>query len=360
MIPEQSIPNTNAVRLGKRLLQWWDKFGRKDLPWQQQVSAYRVWVSEIMLQQTQVATVIPYFQRFMSRFPTLESLADSSTDEVLHYWSGLGYYARARNLHKTAQIIRDRNNGEFPLDIESVMTLPGIGRSTAGAILVLAANQIHPILDGNVKRVLTRIHAIEGWPGNKDIENKLWSLALKHTPRRRVAHYTQAIMDMGATLCTRSQPNCDSCPVQSQCLAYAQGRVVDFPTPKPRRILPVRSTQFLLVRSNDGVLLTKRPPAGIWGGLWSLPECELGDNITDWCRHSLGYKVHEEHRWPVLRHTFSHFHLDIHPVVVSVDTVMAKVMDGTESIWYNPQKPQQLGLATPIQRLLNQLATTHA
>jgi A/G-specific adenine glycosylase len=356
-----STVNVPAPRFSERLLQWWDQYGRKDLPWQQQATPYRVWVSEIMLQQTQVTTVIPYFQRFMARFPTIESLAAATADEVLHHWSGLGYYARARNLHMAAHIIRERHHGVFPLDIEDVMALPGIGRSTAGAILALAAEQFHPILDGNVKRVLTRLHAIEGWPGSKDIENELWQLASHHTPHRRIAHYTQAIMDLGATLCTRARPLCDRCPAQSQCLAYGQGRVTDFPTPKPRGTLPIRRTQLLVVRDTAAaVLLTKRPPAGIWGGLWSLPECDVGADITEWCRHRLGLDVREEQRWPVVRHTFSHFHLDIHPVLVRIGTRAAAIMDDTESVWYNPQQPQQLGLAAPIQRLLNQLTASHA
>ncbi|MEJ2564815.1 MAG: A/G-specific adenine glycosylase [Gammaproteobacteria bacterium] len=343
------------------LLSWWDQHGRKGLPWQRQATPYRVWVSEIMLQQTQVTTVIPYFQRFMGRFPTIPALATAAADEVLHHWSGLGYYARARNLHLAAQIIHARYNGHFPLDITAVMSLPGIGRSTAGAILALAAGQAHPILDGNVKRVLARLHAIAGWPGSKQVESRLWQLAEYHTPTRRIAHYTQAIMDLGATLCTRSRPSCERCPAQARCLAYARRRVADFPTPKPRGALPVRRTHLLLVRYGDtGILLTKRPPAGVWGGLWSLPECDLGDDIGEWCRRRLGMTVREEDRWPVLRHTFSHFHLDIHPVVVRVGAPGCAAMDGAESVWYNPQKPQRLGLAAPIQQLLNQLSDPRA
>lgn len=358
---KQPTVNRPAPRFSERLLQWWDQHGRKDLPWQQQATPYRVWVSEIMLQQTQVTTVIPYFQRFMARFPTVERLAAATADEVLHHWSGLGYYARARNLHKAARIICEKHDGAFPLDIEDVMALPGIGRSTAGAILALAAEQLHPILDGNVKRVLTRLHAIEGWPGSKDVENELWQLASHHTPHRRTAHYTQAIMDLGATLCTRARPLCDRCPAQSRCLAYGQGRVADFPTPKPRGALPIRRTQLLVVRdAAAAVLLTKRPPTGIWGGLWSLPECAVDADITEWCRHRLGLDVREEQRWPVVRHTFSHFHLDIHPVLLRIGARAAALMDDTESVWYNPQQPQQLGLAAPIQRLLNQLTASHA
>jgi len=339
-----------------RLLRWWDEHGRKDLPWQQRPTPYRVWISEIMLQQTQVATVIPYYRRFMARFPDVQSLAAAHEDAVLHHWSGLGYYARARNLHKAAQVIASRHQGVFPLDIETVMQLPGIGRSTAGAILALAAGQVHPILDGNVKRVLARLHAVEGWPGAKEIENRLWNLARQYTPERRVAHYTQAIMDLGATLCTRGRPLCQRCPVQDNCLAFAQNRMKEFPTPKPRGSLPIRSTRLLLVRNTaEAVLLVKRPPAGIWGGLWSLPECDAGDDIMKWCRRHLGCSVSKERYWPSLRHTFSHFHLDIHPVLLRLNGKATSVMDDAGTVWYNPVEPQDLGLAAPVKRLLNQL-----
>ncbi len=356
------MPRTTTITdhplsdFSERLLHWWDEYGRKDLPWQQRPTPYRVWVSEIMLQQTQVTTVIPYYRRFMARFPDVRRLAAAPEDAVLHHWSGLGYYARARNLHKAAQLIVAQHHGEFPSDIEAVMQLPGIGRSTAGAILALAADQVHPILDGNVKRVLARFHAVEGWPGTKEIENRLWRLAGQYTPGRRVAHYTQAIMDLGATLCIRSRPLCEHCPVQYNCLAFAQSRVKEFPTPKPRGSLPMRSTRLLLVRNTaEAVLLVKRPPAGIWGGLWSLPECAVGDDIVQWCRQRLGCSVREERRWPSLRHTFSHFHLNIHPVLLRLNDKATSVMDDAGSVWYNPAEPQDLGLAAPVKRLLNQL-----
>ena len=343
----------------EHLLAWWDRHGRKDLPWQQSPTPYRVWVSEIMLQQTQVSTVIPYYQRFMARFPNLESLAAAPADAVLHHWSGLGYYARARNLHKAAQIACERHNRAFPMDIEAVMQLPGIGRSTAGAILALAAGQVHPILDGNVKRVLARFHAVEGWPGHKEIEQQLWQLARQYTPEQRVAHYTQAIMDLGATLCTRSQAQCERCPLRAQCLAYGQNRMQEFPAPKPRTALPIRGAQLLLIRNPaEAVLLVKRPPSGIWGGLWSLPECAADDDIAEWCRRSFGFSVREESRWPPLRHTFSHFHLNIHPVLLRLDNDAASVMDDAGAVWYNPASPQTLGLAAPVKRLLTQLAET--
>ena len=217
------------------MIAWFAQHGRKDLPWQQDPTPYRVWVSEIMLQQTQVRTVIPYYQRFMQAFPDLRALAAAPLDQVLHHWSGLGYYARARNLHRAAQRIRDDHAGRFPEDIEVVMRLPGIGRSTAGAVLSLACGQRHAILDGNVKRVLARFHAVEGWPGKTAVLEQLWALAEAATPQRDVAAYNQAMMDLGATLCRRGTPECPSCPLQSDCRACKLGRQSEFPAPRPRR-----------------------------------------------------------------------------------------------------------------------------
>jgi len=244
-----------AGSFAARLIAWHAEHGRHDLPWQKRRTPYRVWVSEIMLQQTQVATVIPYYRRFMTRFPTLQSLADAPQDEVLHLWTGLGYYARARNLQKAAQQIRGRHGGRFPRDIESVQALPGIGRSTAGAILALSTGQRHPILDGNVKRVLTRHGAIAGWPGDRRVEQKLWALAEAYTPKARAADYTQSIMDLGATLCTRTRPRCGECPVAADCQARKLGRQMDFPAAKPRKLLPVRRTRMLMLVADGAVLL---------------------------------------------------------------------------------------------------------
>ncbi len=343
-------------QFSNRLLAWFDAHGRKDLPWQHNPTPYRVWVSEVMLQQTQVATVIPYFQRFMARFPDITALAAAPLDEVLHLWTGLGYYARARNLHRAAGILHEQHGGKFPLDITAVQTLPGIGRSTAAAILALSSNQRHAILDGNVKRVLSRFHAIEGWPGKQDVEQRLWAMAEQHTPAQRVAHYTQAIMDLGATLCTRAAPACVWCPLHDGCTAYAQGRMADFPTPKPRKALPVRAITLLMLRdSRDGILLVQRPPAGIWGGLWSFPECPADEDIETWCVRHLGYRITASETWPALRHTFSHFHLDITPVHARAREING-IMEGRNAIWYNPASPKALGLAAPVQRLLTQLS----
>ena len=256
----------------ERLLDWFDDHGRKDLPWQRGINPYRVWISEIMLQQTQVQTVIPYYERFMQSFPDLQSLADADIDAVLQHWSGLGYYARARNLHKAAGAIRDNFAGEFPTAFDDVVELPGIGQSTAGAILAIAGNQRHAILDGNVKRVLARHAAVAGWPGKTDVSKQLWALAEARTPQQRVADYTQAIMDLGATLCTRSKPNCAACPVASDCAARIADDVAAYPGRKPKKAKPLRQTTMVIAVNGAAVFLQRRPPVGIWGGLWSLPE----------------------------------------------------------------------------------------
>lgn len=345
-------------QFAERLLAWFDQHGRHDLPWQQAPTAYRVWISEVMLQQTQVATVIPYYERFMARFPDVLSLAEAAVDEVLAHWSGLGYYSRARNLHRAAQLIRDANRGCFPEDLDKVMALPGIGRSTAGAILSLACAQHHPILDGNVKRVLSRFHAVEGWYGKREVEQRLWQLADEHTPDKRTAAYTQAIMDLGATLCTRSKPDCASCPVADGCEAREQGRITEFPGKKPRKALPRKRTAMLLLQNGQGeLLLERRPPSGIWGGLWSLPECPHDEDIATWCRERLGLTVAEAGRWSPLVHTFSHFQLEITPVQgrVSGSTTMS-IMEPGAALWYKTQSFNQLGLPAPVKRLLQRLA----
>lgn len=347
-----SLPQHNDF--ATRLLAWFDAHGRHDLPWQHPRSAYRVWVSEIMLQQTQVSTVIPYFERFMQAFPDIRSLADAPLDAVLHQWTGLGYYARARNLHRAAQIIRDNYHGEFPRDFELVLALPGIGRSTAGAILAQACEQRFAILDGNVKRVLTRMHALAGWPGEKKIEQQLWEFADSYTPYQRVADYTQAIMDLGATLCTRGTPHCAQCPLQEDCLAHQQDSVSAYPTPKTRKKLPVRQTCMLLLTDAQAhILLEQRPPAGIWGGLWSFPECSPQENIAHWCAQNLQLHIDQTQTLPALRHTFSHFHLDITPVLARAMPV--GIMDSEKYIWYNTHQPDARGLPTPVKNLLEQL-----
>lgn len=346
------------ARFATLLLRWWRTHGRHDLPWQRRRTPYRVWVSEIMLQQTQVTTVMPYYRRFIARFPNIRALANAPLDEVLQLWSGLGYYARARNLHKAAQAIRDQHAGRFPRKFEQVAALPGIGRSTAGAILALSRDEQCAILDGNVKRVLARCHAIEGWPGDKAVESRLWELAEKYTPWQHVAEYTQAIMDLGATLCTRSKPRCDECPLASGCRAHALGRETAFPSPRPGKAIPLRRTRMLLITHADKILLEKRPPAGIWGGLWSFPEMPPAEDVASWCRRRLHLSVFAQRTWPLLRHSFSHFHLDIEPVRVEVSAVSA-IGDNSAQMWCDLQALPHLGLAAPVNKLLKQLQTQH-
>lgn len=340
----------------KNLLNWYHQYGRTSLPWQQQPTPYRVWISEIMLQQTQVQTVIPYFERFMQRFPNLETLAQAPLDDVLTHWSGLGYYARARNLHKAAQEICDQYAGQFPGDLENLQQLPGIGRSTAGAILSLAFQQRQPILDGNVKRVLTRFHAIEGWPGESAIQKELWAIADQHTPEKEVAAYTQAIMDLGATLCTRRNPRCNECPVRVNCAARKSGRQNDFPYTKAKKTLPIKKKTFLILRNADNeILLEKRPPIGIWGGLWSLPECDQDADPLQYCDQRFALKIKNQQTLNTVRHTFSHFHLDITPLLADISVSTFKIMEPEETLWYNNTQQKYIGLAAPVTKLLKNL-----
>ena len=352
------------LSFSQKLLRWYDKAGRKDLPWQKKPTAYRVWVSEIMLQQTQVATVIPYYQRFMRRFPNLKQLALADQDEVLHHWTGLGYYARARNLHKAAQVVLGEYKGRFPKRLEQVIELPGIGRSTAGAILALSQEARLPILDGNVKRVLCRMFAIEGWPDSPATQKQLWPLAEKLLPLERMRDYTQAIMDLGATVCTRSSVQCESCPMANDCQARKTHRVEELPHKKPKTRQPVRSTCMLIIRNqNNEILLEKRPPSGIWGGLWSFPECALGDNPVEEGNQHLGQDLKKIKTLSVIRHTFSHFHLDITPVVLQLtqttkkqqDKYQLMVMESREQLWYNSTSNKRLGFAAPVKQLLESL-----
>jgi len=338
----------------QRLLAWFDDHGRKDLPWQQARDAYRIWVSEIMLQQTQVQTVIPYFERFVQRFPDVESLANASLDDVLQHWSGLGYYARARNLHRAAQMLRDDFGGTFPDTLEAVTGLPGIGRSTAGAILSLAFDQRHAILDGNVKRVLARHEAIEGWPGTTAVAQRLWDVAERNTPHGRTAAYTQAIMDLGATLCTRSKPACERCPVAADCTAHAQGTVTRFPGRRPKKDKPLRATTMVIARYDGQVYLERRPEAGIWGGLWSLPELD-GISVETWCTQKLDAEASSTDAWETLRHSFSHYDLDIQPIVVRVEAPLSKVADSGDATWHRLGHSLPGGVAAPVNKLLEKL-----
>lgn len=345
------------TQFSEHLLAWYDRCGRKDLPWQQARNPYRVWVSEIMLQQTQVTTVIPYFQRFMQRFPDIASLAAAPVDQVLALWTGLGYYARARNLHRAAGEIVAHHQGRFPEDFEAVLALPGIGRSTAGAILAQAMGRRHPILDGNVKRVLARYRRIDGWPGSRDVEQRLWALSDTLTPDRRLADYTQAIMDLGATVCRRGRPDCDQCPVAADCQARQHGDQDAYPGRKPRKALPVRRRRFLLLTDHDGrVLLQRRPPSGVWGGLWSFPELDEHQGIAPWCRQQLALDVEETGTWPEFRHTFSHFHLDILPVRARLIDTTPSIMESDGHIWYKAGLTLDRGVSAPVEGLLGRLS----
>jgi len=337
------------------LLTWFDQHGRKDLPWQQDITPYRVWVSEIMLQQTQVTTVIPYYERFMASFPDIQSLAAASEDKVLHLWTGLGYYARARNLRKAAKIVVNEFRGDLPNSNDALTELPGIGRSTAGAIVSIAGNGRGVILDGNVKRVLARFHAIKGWTGTKMVQDRLWQFADLHTPKKRIAHYTQAIMDLGATVCTRSQPACDTCPLVKTCQAYTLNLTTQLPEPKPKKTLPVKQACLLILENNQHeILLEKRPPTGIWGGLWSLPQHEDKQTLLErfQCYEPL-IKKNKEALSKRFRHTFSHYHLDINPVHAKASQTTAEISEPHRWRWFNPQSNDEIGLAAPVKKLLD-------
>lgn len=343
----------------ERLLHWYDRHGRHDLPWKQQPTPYRVWVSEVMLQQTQVATVLPYYQRFMQRFPDLPALARAKQDEVLALWTGLGYYARARNLHRSAGMVLSDHGGQMPVTQAGLQALPGIGRSTAAAILALSHDKRHAILDGNVKRVLSRVFAVQGWPGRSAVSKELWRLSEQVTPDSRAADYTQAIMDLGASLCSRTRPGCDACPLSMLCAARASGNPTDYPGKRPKKVLPVRASTFLLLRTADeetgGVFLQQRPPAGLWGGLWGFPECRPDEDPQRWCAERLGMQVSHLHTGAVIRHSFSHFHLDISPWHGVLQNPVQRVMEQPGSVWYKPGQAPPGGLAAPVVRLLSGL-----
>lgn len=337
------------------LLEWFDTHGRHDLPWQDTLSAYSVWVSEIMLQQTQVTTVIPYYERFIARFPDVHSLAAASLDDVLAHWSGLGYYARARNMHRAAGIVCDEHGGELPGDFDALVALPGIGRSTAGAIISIACGGRQPILDGNVKRVLTRRSGITDWPGKSAVVKRLWEIADELTPDERVASYTQAIMDLGATLCTRTRPLCFDCPVSDGCRALQDGMQQQIPAAKPKKEKPRRSVQMLIVRDAGGaVLLEKRPPAGIWAGLYSLPEVPEEESIERWSRDKFGAQLSELSELEKRSHSFTHFDLTIAPVLAQLASP-AGTMDRTDLLWYKPGESRRPGMPAPVARILDSL-----
>ena len=348
--------DVDAASFARAVLDWHRRYGRHDLPWQGQ-NAYRVWLSEIMLQQTQVATVIPYYQAFVKRFPTLKTLADASVDEVLQQWQGLGYYARARNLHKAARLIRDRHRGRFPRKFEQVAALPGVGRSTAGAILSFAAGQRWPILDGNVKRVLARCFRVPGWYGRSDTMKQLWYLADSVTPDENTAAFNQGMMDIGSMLCVKSSPKCEACPLRKICLSYHHHSQAQYPQKKPGKAKPHKRTLMLLHRCEERVLLWRRPPSGIWGGLWSLPEVDNEAAIPLWQQSFLHTtRAPRKVQRDVIRHQFTHYSLDISLAIIELDAPPTPVADQDNYAWIEPADFAAHGLPTPVRKLLSTLA----
>jgi A/G-specific adenine glycosylase len=347
VVPPMVVPATFAPRL----LAWWDVHGRKNLPWQSQRTPYRVWLSEVMLQQTQVATATPYFLRFTQQYPDVQALAAAPLGDVLHLWAGLGYYARARNLHAAAQAVVKDHAGRFPEDLETLQSLPGIGRSTAAAILSLAHDTRHTILDGNVKRVLTRWAGVDGFPGLPAVERRLWALAEDCTPPARNADYTQAIMDLGATLCTRSRPACAICPLQEDCVARATQRQAELPARKPpaTKARRVRRVVALVAVGPAGVWLEPRPGKGIWGGLWSLPE--FADEAAVRAAHGFenAAQLRQARTWGTVFHSFTHYDLELVPWVLPVDGQPQRVAGG---VWYNGGPETRLGLPAPVEKLV--------
>jgi len=339
------------AQLPRRLLPWFEVHGRRHLPWQQDPTPYRVWISEVMLQQTQVETVIPYFARFMARFPDVAALAAATEDEVLAHWSGLGYYARARNLHRAAREIVALHDGVLPASLEELTSLHGIGRSTAGAILALAHGQRHAILDGNVKRVLARVFVVREPPAAAGATARLWQLAEQCTPAARVAEYTQAIMDLGATVCTRVRPACAKCPLRDGCGARAAGLIDELPARRARASRRLRQTHMVFVLHRDRVLLQRRPSLGVWGGLWAPPEFADADTAGNWCASVLGAGKGESRRLATVHHSFTHFDLDIEPWVVKLRGRGPRVA-GISAQWHDVRAPQSIGLPAPVARLL--------
>jgi len=339
------------------LIAWHAKQGRHDLPWQSDRTPYRVWVSEIMLQQTQVATVIPYYTRFMQRFPNVRALADAPIDDILHLWTGLGYYARGRNMHRSAVMVRDEFGGEFPNTFEAVASLPGIGRSTAGAILALSQGQRFPILDGNVRRVLSRYFGVEGSAAERAVSERLWKLADACTPAKKVDVYTQAIMDLGATVCTRRKPLCAYCPLSENCVAKLTGRQHELPSPRPARERRVRKVFMLVaVREDGSVLLERRPETGVWGGLWCLPEFDTSSDVRSYMHQTLAKAQDKPRALDCVEHAFTHFDLVITPLLARC-AGNAGVMDGARNVWYNARSPARIGLPAPVKTLLEQLGS---
>ncbi len=341
----------------KPLLDWFDTNGRKNLPWTDPRSAYRIWIAEVMLQQTQVKTVIPYFNRFMDRFPDIWILAQADEDTLLAHWSGLGYYTRARNIYKTAQILISNYEGVFPSDTNKLIALPGIGASTAAAIASQAFNLPTAILDGNVKRVLCRYFLIEGWPEQTVVKKHLLKLAQQCMCRKRCADYTQAIMDFGALCCTRA-PDCKVCPLQETCLAYSTKQVTSYPIKRTVRTLPTKQKQFLLLyTAEDKIYLEKRPPSGLWGGLWATPIIDMKDNPSHYLTQTYGFQSLELKELQPINHRFSHFKLLIKSLAIHVLAIENSIAE-TNGKWFKLNEINQLGLATPIKQIIDDYVMT--
>ena len=338
----------------ERVVAWQRRHGRHDLPWQGTRDPYPVWLSEVMLQQTQVAAVIPYFQRFITRFPDVASLASAGQDDVLALWSGLGYYARARNLHRAARIVVERHGGIFPGQFETIAALPGIGRSTAAAIAVFVSGARQPILDGNVKRVLARCFGIPGLPGEKKSEKRMWELAAGLLPERDVEAYTQGLMDLGAGICTRRRPRCEVCPLGDECAARRENRISELPSPRPRKPVPEKSTVMLILQRNGEVLLEKRPEPGIWGGLWSFPEVSDAKEAAKLSRGRFGAAVTTGGTLPVIRHGFTHFALTIMPALLRV-TRMEPRAQSPDHVWLTVEDAIGAAVPAPVRVILRRL-----
>ena len=351
--------STSRTSFAARVNAWQRRHGRHDLPWQNTRDPYRIWLSEIMLQQTQVAAVIPYYLRFLAAFPDIASLARAPIERVLEHWSGLGYYRRAHHLHAAAQAVAARQDSAFPHDAVTLATLPGIGRSTAAAIATLAFGAHAAILDGNVKRVLARHRGIEGWPGAPRVAAALWEIAARLAPARDSRIYTQGMMDLGATICTRTKPRCGDCPVAADCVARIEQRIAEFPAKRPRKALPQRAVRLLLIEHGGELLFERRPPVGIWGGLWSLPECALDADVRASIRDRYGAHVEVLDALAPIEHGFTHFALTLHPQRLAAARWPTRAeMPGT--LWLSPSDAHGAALPAPIKKLMRSLAAAQA
>lgn len=346
-----SPPSTFA----DNLIAWQRVHGRHDLPWQGTRDAYRIWVSEIMLQQTQVSTVVPYYRRFMARFADVATLAAADEDAVLAHWSGLGYYSRARNLHAAAKAICALHGGVFPDELKAAVALPGIGRSTASAILAFAYGARLPILDGNVKRVLARCFGIRGFPGESAVEAALWQQAERLLPAQDIEAYTQGLMDLGASLCTRRAPRCGDCPVSGCCEALRRDAIAELPTPRPRRAVPHRRTTMLVLQRESRVLLEKRPAPGIWGGLWCLPEIAPDEDPVGASAARYGVEAVAAQPMRPVEHAFTHFRLTITPARLAVAAVVSTAEEPGRR-WWSLEEARNAGLPAPVRRILERLS----